>query len=160
VSPTNAEIAEALARMADLLEVEDEQGFRVRAYRNAAETIEDGGAPPLAEMHAAGGDLSTLDDIGKGIAARIGEMIERGPMDVVRAYEREKLPGALELLRVPGLGPKRVRKLRATLGLTSLDDLRSATRDGRLARVPGFGAKTIEGIARRLDKLAGDEAAD
>lgn len=150
----NSDIADVLESIANLLEIEDASPFRIRAYRNASDAIRmlD---PPLAEMVAAGEDLVRLQDIGPAIARKITEIVEIGHVAFLEKLTRERSPGLLELLRIPGLGPKRVRALRDGLGIGSLDDLEQAAEQGRLGDVPGFGAKTQERLLRRLRKMRG-----
>ena len=146
----SAEIAAILDSIADLLEIEEASGFRIRAYRNSADSIRFFD-PPLAEMVAAGSDLTELQDVGPGIAKKIEQIVAEGP-DAYRARLEASAPGLLELLRVPGLGPKRVRNLRDALGIGSIEGLREAAEQGRLREVAGFGPKTEERILRRLQR--------
>jgi len=152
----NSDIAEVLESIANLLEIEDASPFRIRAYRNASDTIRmlD---PPLAQMVAAGEDLARLPDIGPAIARKITEIVETGHVAYLEKLTKESSPGLLELLRIPGLGPKRVRALRDGLGIGSLADLERAAEEGRLGEVPGFGAKTQDRLLQRLRKMRGGE---
>lgn len=151
MDPQNAAIADVLESIANLLEIDDESPFRIRAYRNAADTIRllD---PPLCAMVAAGERLTTVQDIGPAIAKKVEEIVRAGCAVYLEQLEAERSPGLLELLRIPGLGPKRVRALRDGLGISSIDDLRAAAEAGRLSEVPGFGAKTAERLLERLRK--------
>ena len=153
----NTTIADVLDDIGNLFEIEESGSFRVRAYRNAADFIRFFD-PPLAEMVAAGENLSKLEGIGSGIAKRIGEIVADGP-DAYRAkLEAEHGPGLLDLLRIPGLGPKRVKSLRDVLAIRSLDDLREALESGRLREVSGFGPKSVEQLRRRLERISEREA--
>ena len=141
----NAEIAERLERYADLLAIAGANPFRVRAYRNAAITIRS--APRrFAEMVDSGEDLSQLHGIGKAIAAKIVEVVETGHLRALEGLERREGPELVDLLRIPGLGPKRVRVLHDRLGVSSLDELAKAARSGQVSKLPGFGPKTESAI--------------
>lgn len=141
----NAEIAAVLGEIADRLEIEGANPFRVRAYRNAARTIGTLGRSVQA-MVAQGADLDALPGIGPDLAAKIGEIVATGSCALLGRL-REALPPAItELLALPGLGPKRVRALHHELGVQNVEDLLRAARDGRVQAVPGFGAKLQQTI--------------
>ena len=149
----NAEIAEAFRKLADLLEIAGENPFRVNAYRVAAGTLES--LPrDVAGMIAAGEDLTALPGIGADLAGKIGEMVRTGTLSALEEIETRVPPSLRDLLRVPGLGPRRVRAIHEALGVDSLEGLRAAARDGRLRQVPGFGPKTVAAILSELDRLA------
>lgn len=151
----NDEIAAAFEHIADLLEIEAANPFRVRAYRNAARTLR-GLKDQVVDMLGAGADLTELPGIGKDLAGKIREVVEKGRIGLLRELQRE-LPGSItELLRVPGLGPKRVRTLHDKLGIGRLDQLKKAAEAGKLAELPGFG-RAIE--QRVLGGLAASMAA-
>ncbi len=147
----NIEIAAVLREMADLLEINGENPFRVRAYRNAVRTVESH-AVPLRKLVEEGADLTELPAIGKGMAENIEEIVRTGTLgDLQRLAER--VPESLvELMRLPGVGPKKARRLWENLGVESIADLEQAAREGRVAELSGFGLKTqeriLEGIAR------------
>ena len=147
----NAEIADIFDHVADLLEIEDANPFRVRAYRNAARTIRDLNRS-LAEMLAAGADLADLPDIGDDLAGKIAEIVETGHLSLLDDLAREIPPAIVEVTAVPGIGPKRARALYDALGVGSLDDLRAAAASGRIEAVPGFGEKTQARIREELAK--------
>ncbi len=154
MSVTNEQIAELLESAGKLLEIEDAGVFRIRAHVNAADTIRTMGKP-LAERVAEGEDLTQLPDIGKGIAKKIEEIVAHGFDKSLAELAAGHPPGLLDLLKIPGLGPKRVRALRETLNVTSLESLLQAATDDRLKEVPGFGAKTQERVVRRARRLLG-----
>ena len=146
----NEDIAAIFDEMADLLEIGNANPFRVRAYRNAARSVRSLGRE-LAEMVAAGEDLTQLPGIGKDLAAKIVEKVQTGRVRALEKLHRE-LPASLEdLLHLPGLGPKRVRLLFDELGIETLEQLAEAAQAGRLRALPGFGAKTEQRI---LDAIA------
>lgn len=150
---TNADIAAAFERVADLLELQDANPFRVRAYRNAARRIGELKLD-LAARVAAGEGLPKLPGIGTDLAGKIEELAKTGRLALLERLQRQVPAGVTELLQVPGLGPKRVRALYEELHVHSLPQLLRAARDGRIRALPGFGEKTerriAEAIAARL----------
>ncbi len=153
----NAEIADKFDEVADLLDIEGNNPFRVRAYRNAARTIR-GLSRPLSEMIASGEDLRRIAGVGEHIAAKIEEIVKTGKLAALIELERHAAPGLAELLKVSGLGPKRVKSLHGELGISSLRDLEKAAKQGRLRALPGFGAKTEEKVlASVLQRLSREE---
>lgn len=150
----NAEIAALFDQAAELLEIEGENPFRIRAYRRAARIVE---ALPksAAAMLRAGEDLSELPGIGADLAGKIAAIVETGKFDLLESLKRE-LPGELgDIMAIPGLGPKRVKTLFDKLGVRTLEDLRRAAQKGRLQELRGFGAKLEQSILAALGKPAG-----
>ncbi len=147
----NDEIAAVFEEIADLLEISGANPFRVRAYRNAARTVA-GRPEPLAERALAGEDLTRLPGIGKELAAKIREIAETGTCRALERLRRELPPGLPQLLRLPGLGPKRVAAIYERLGLTTLEAVRAAALDGRLAALPGFGERLCERLVEAIDR--------
>ena len=134
-----------------LLELSGANAFRVRAYTNAVRALETLAAP-LDEMLAAG-TLTEVKGIGKSVAELVAEFAETG---TARAYEelRTTVPaGLLEMLRVPGLGPRKIIAIREALGVADLDALAEAARAGQLADLKGFGKKTQENILKGIDYI-------
>jgi len=146
---SNKDIAAILDDIGSLLEIEDASPFRVRAYKNAADTIRFFD-PPLAAMVESGDDLQTIEGIGKAIAQKVEEIVRTGQLAYKDKLAAESSPGLLELLRLPGIGPKKVRQLRDALSIDSIDKLRAALGDGSLAEQPGFGEKSIERLQKSL----------
>ncbi|HNP80346.1 MAG TPA: DNA polymerase/3'-5' exonuclease PolX [Nitrospira sp.] len=149
----NAEVATAFEEMADLLEIEGANPFRVRAYRFAARTLRDLPAE-VGEMVAKGDDLTSLPGIGDDLAGKIKEILATGTAAAIEA-QRKRVPATLtELLRIPGLGPKRVKRLAHELKIRSLSELQTAAQAGRVRTLAGFGEKTeqhiLEALATRL----------
>jgi DNA polymerase (family 10) len=146
----NADVARIFDRLADLLEIEGANPFRVRAYRDAARIV--GDLPQKASaLIAAGKDLSELHGIGKDLAGKIGEIVETGHLTVLEETERRIPEGLLELLTLGPLGPKRVKTLYDRLGVKGLGDLAAAAKAGKIHDLRGFGPKMEE---RLLDALA------
>jgi DNA polymerase (family 10) len=145
MSVQNAEIAAVFTEIADLLEIEGANPFRIRAYRNAARTIGDMGRSVQA-MVEKGADLDALPGIGPDLSARITEIVGTGRCGLLERLRKE-LPAAItELLKVPGLGPKRVRALHHELDVHTLEELHEAAARGRVQSIPGFGPKTQQAI--------------
>lgn len=153
----NADIAAIFEQIAELLEIQGANPFRVRAYHNAARTVGAYGQD-LAALVAAGKDVPHLPGIGEDLAGKIKEIAHTGHCALLERL-RGELPAALtELLRVPGLGPKRVKTLHALLGVDTREQLLAAAEAGRIRELPGFGAKTEQRILEHLRGPAMPEA--
>jgi len=142
----NAEIARLLSDVADLLEISAGNPFKVRAYRNAARTVADH-PDPIAELVSGGGfDVTDLPGIGDGIAKEITALVETGSLPQRQLLAAKIPPGLLDLLRIPGLGPKRVKLFHERLKVNSVADLKDALEKGKIAKLAGFGPKLLEKI--------------
>jgi DNA polymerase (family X) len=151
----NAEIAELFSRLADLLEVEDANPFRIRAYRNAARTIT-GLAQNIDGLLKSGKDLSELPGIGEAIAEKIRTIVATGRLPQLEEVEA-RTPAALsDLMKIEGLGPKRVKILYKQLDIRTLEDLERAARSGKIRELAGFGEKTEELILQRVRRFHGE----
>jgi len=147
---TNADIAAAFEHVADLLEYRGDNVFRVRAYRNAARTI-DGLLEPLAAVRAdSQRALTDLDGIGSDLAQKIETLLDTGRLPLLEELEREVPAAVFDLMRVPGLGPKKVKILVDSLGIDSLAALEEACKQGRVQSIKGFGAKTEAAILENI----------
>jgi DNA polymerase (family 10) len=144
----NAEIADAFEELGDLYELDGAVVYRVIAYRNAAKAIRDSAAS-VEEMTRAG-TVEKLPGIGKTIAEKISALLETGSIPAAEKLKAKFPPGLVEVTRIPGLGPKRARKLFDELGISSLDELRAAAEQQQLRGVAGFGAKAEENILTAL----------
>ncbi len=149
----NSDIARSLDKLADLIELEGGNPFRIRAYRTAARVVGELPRNVLA-MTAAGEDLAELPGIGKDLAGKIETLAETGHIAVLDEMERKTPPGLLALLDLPGLGPKRVHALYDRLGIHSLADLVAAAKAGKIRELAGFGAKTEQRILQEAEKRA------
>jgi DNA polymerase (family 10) len=151
----NADIAAVFETIADLLELGDENPFRVRAYRNAARIVGNLGLDLAGEL-AAGRELPKLPGIGADLAEKIHEIVATGTCALAERLRKRYPAGITALLRVPGLGPKRVAVLYKKLRIRSLEELGRAAERGRLQELPGFGVKTearvLEAVSARLSK--------
>ncbi len=149
---TNAELARNLDLLADLSELDGANSFSVRAYRNAAATVR-ALEEQVTSLLTSGFDLTQIKGIGKEIAAKLKTMVETGALPQIAALQ-ERLPlGLLEVVQVKGVGAKQARALYDALGVASLDDLEAAAKDGRIAGLGGFGAKTQERILKGIDSF-------
>ncbi|MGR8947190.1 MAG: DNA polymerase/3'-5' exonuclease PolX [Gammaproteobacteria bacterium] len=145
----NEDIAVIFDRIADFLEIQGANPFRIRAYRNASRELRNFGEP-MTELVLAGKDLSLLPTIGKDLAGKITEIVETGECRALDELLHE-FPSTLpELLAIPGLGPKRVGVLYRDLGIENLELLEAAAKAGRIRELPGFGLKTEAGIVKAL----------
>jgi DNA polymerase (family 10) len=145
----NADIAAVFEEIADLLEIEGANPFRVRAYRNAAREMESLGVP-AAEMVTKGEDLTELPGIGDDLAAKIREIVETGKCKSLEKLRHELPPTITELLKIPGLGPKRVRALYDRLKVKTVEQLAKAAQAGKIRELEGFGPKTEQAILEAL----------
>jgi DNA polymerase (family 10) len=141
----NPEIARVLEEVADILEIQNENPFRIRAYRNATRTVE-GLTTPLRKWVEEGRNLTDLPGIGKEMANHIREMVETGTLGFRDELLAEVPRSLIELMRLPALGPKKAKKIHDELKVGSIDELEAAAREGRIAAIPGFGAKSQEKI--------------
>ena len=151
---TNNEIADVFRRLADLMELGEDNPFKIRAYRAAADTIEDT-TTSLAEMVSAGGvaRLRELPGVGEAISKKIIELLETGAF---KAYEeiKAKIPETtLDLLKVEGVGLKTLQLLYQRFQITNLDDFAKFVEGGGLASVPHLGEKSQERIRASLREL-------
>src|SRR3974390_656586 len=147
----NPEVAAMFDQAAELLEIQGENPFRVRAYRRAARVVE---ALPqsIRGMPSTGADLSELPGIGKDLAEKITGIVNTGHFDLLDTLKK-KLPGQLgEIAALPGRGPKRVKLLYEKLKVRTLDDLRRILKAGRLPELKGFGPTIEKKIAAALEK--------
>jgi DNA polymerase (family 10) len=148
----NAEIALALSHLGTLLEIQGANPFRVRAYENAARTVAEHPVP-LHAMIAEGASLQDLPGIGKDMAGYITELVTTGRLTQLDQLTREVPATLIDLVRLPGVGPKRARKLWQELRVENLEQLEQAARAGRVETLAGFGRKTqariLEAITAR-----------
>src|SRR5947208_13173143 len=152
----NAEIARLLGDVADLLEISAVNPCKVRSYRNAARTVADH-PDPIAELVADREfDLTELPGIGDGIAKEITALVQTGTLPQRQQLVATIPPGLLDLLRIPGLGPKRVKLFHDRLKVNSVADLKDALDQGTIAKLGGFGPKLLEKIR---EGVAGGAAA-
>jgi DNA polymerase (family 10) len=140
----NPDIARLFDEVADLLEIQDANPFRVRAYRNAARTIRDFPEPLTDVVRAGAKDLTDIAGIGDDLAEKITEIVTTGELALRRQLATKLPAGLLDLLRIPGLGPKRVKLLYKKLKVKSAGDLAKALDAGKVQKLKGFGPKMEE----------------
>ena len=147
---TNPEIAAVFERVADLLEFQSENPFRVRAYRQAARRIE-GMVESLASIRSdADRKLTDIEGIGADLASKIATLLDTGGLPLLDELTAAVPAAAFAIMRVPGLGPKKAKHLVDDLGIDSLDALERACRDGRVRELKGFGEKTEAAILENI----------
>jgi hypothetical protein len=146
----NDEIADVLERIADLLETQDGQRYRVRAYRNAVRTIREQ-AGPVAEIDAreARPGLERLPGVGKSISSIVHEFLHTGRSGLLERLEGQVAPEDL-FTTIPGIGEDLAGRIHRELGIETLEELELAAHDGRLERVPGFGPRRVRGVRDAL----------
>lgn len=154
---TDLEIAQMFEDVANLLSIRGDNRRRVLAYQRAAEVIRELDAP--LETYASQNNLTAIAGIGKTLAAKIDEMLTTGELDFYNRLSAEIPPSLLTLLRVNGVGPKKVKLFFDSLDVRTLDDLEAAAKAEKLRRLPGMGAKSEAKILQGIDALRqfGDE---
>ncbi len=146
---TNQQIAAIFEEMADILDFQGANSFRVRAYRNASRTVKDFGES-LAQYRDEGGKFTAIEGIGKDLAEKITTLLDTGKLEQHQELCEAVDANVLAMLRIPGLGPKKAAVLHKELGINSLEMLREACDEQRVRELKGFGAKTEELILRGL----------
>ncbi|MBI3910351.1 MAG: DNA polymerase/3'-5' exonuclease PolX [Armatimonadetes bacterium] len=147
----NQQVAQVLNEIADLLELRGENVFRVGAYREAARQIEALGEP-IGEIDQRG-DLDKIPHVGASIAGKIHELLQTGHSRYLEQLQRQVPAGLVELMHVPGLGPKRARQLYDQLGVVTVADLKTAVEQHRVCRLPHFGEKSEANIRQAVEQL-------
>ncbi|MCL4502767.1 MAG: DNA polymerase/3'-5' exonuclease PolX [Deltaproteobacteria bacterium] len=148
----NHDIADIFERVADLLEIEGANPFRVRAYRNAARVV-DSMSQSLADLAERGEDFTDLPGVGKDLAGKIQEIIKTGDLEMLKELEARTPPALAVLMNVGGLGPKRVHLLHEELGVTTAEDLKEAAQAGKIKELKGFGPKIEQMVLESLANL-------
>ncbi len=148
----NATIARLFEQLADLLELDGANPFRVRAYRNAARKIESL-ADEVGGLIESGVKLTKLEGIGKDLAAKIETIVETGVLPQLEEMREKFPPDVMKMLQLPGIGPKKVAVLVGELGVETLSDLKEAAQNGQVAALSGFGKKTEQTILENVDEV-------
>jgi DNA polymerase (family 10) len=146
--PTNADVATQFELLADIFELEDVQSFRVLAYRRAATRIRETGTS-VAQM-ALEGKAKELQGVGKTIEEKIVQIVEDGEVHALTKHKQLVPAEVVEFMRIPGLGPKTVRRIWQELGITTLEGLREAAESERLRTLSGLGPRSEENVLRAL----------
>lgn len=151
---TNEEVARRFNRMASLMEVRGEDSFRIRSYRMAAEAIETWPTPmkEIAKGEGAAG-LQEIPGVGKAIAGKIVELLEKRTFDAWERLTTETPATVLDLLELPGVGPKTAATFHQKFKISSLDDLRKFIDGGGLEMVDGIGPKSADRIKSALARM-------
>jgi DNA polymerase (family 10) len=152
----NSDVADIFTQMADLLEIQGSNVFRVRAYRNAARIV-GGLSQSVEDLVGRNEDLTKLPGIGKDLAEKIGEIVRTGKLAVLEKLKGELSPGLGDLMKISGLGPKRVKILYENLGVRDLASLKKAAAEKKISTLPGFGEKTEQTITEELNRVTGEE---
>ncbi len=155
----NRDIINMFDRVADMLAIRGDQIHRILAYRRAAESIGDLGRD-INQIYAEGG-LTDIPGIGKTLAAKIEEMLTTGELEFYARLSEDVPPSLVDLLRVEGLGPKRVKQIYDNLGVATLEDLTKAAKEGKLSELPRMGKKSEAKLLAAIEALEkhGDERA-
>ena len=145
---TNKAIAKHFQYLGQIMELHQENPFKIRSYGSAYITLRK--LPtPLSEMSES--DILALKGVGKNIAAKIRELLETGAMETVKKYEAQTPPGVRDMLRVKGFGPKKIRAIWKDLGIETVGELLYACNENRLVELKGFGQKTQEQLRKQLE---------
>src|SRR6478672_2288192 len=147
----NRDVAASFDEIADLLEFQNANPFRVRAYRNAARRITDLSEPLASVAADPKRKLTDLEGIGKDLAQKIEEVLETGSITMLEELRTAIPGGVLAMVRISGVGPKKAAALHKELGITSLDALRAACEADQVQALKGFGKKTQEKILAGID---------
>ena len=147
----NQSIARRFHRLAALMDIRGDDPFRLRSYRNAAEAIETWPTPmkQIATEEGIAG-LQTIPGVGKATAGKIIELLDRGTFDAWERIIAETPESVLDLLEIPGIGPKTVALLHQKYKVSSLEALKKFVSEGGLEQVDGIGSKTAERIKKSL----------
>ncbi len=146
----NTDIAAVFDELADLLEIKGENPFRIRAYRNAARIVGNLGEELQGKVDA-GDDLTQITGIGKDLAAKIGQMVITGRIAYLEELRQELPAGLMDMLRLPGLGPKRVKILFNDLNIQGVEQLAAAAKAGKIRASKGFGEKIEATILKAIE---------
>ena len=149
MQPSNEEIAQLFENLGAMLEMKGDSVFKIRAYQRAARTIGELSFP-LAQAVSDGQKLTGIPGIGKAISDKIHELVTTGKMQTYERTRAELPEGALDLLAIPGIGPKTAMLIGTELGLSTVEGVEQAAQDGRLAALPRMGQKAADGILRHI----------
>ncbi|MEY2513106.1 MAG: polymerase, partial [bacterium] len=155
--PSNLDIAATFDELADLYELDGAVVHRVLAYRTAAKTVRDASSSIAAQTRA--GTVTQLPGIGKTLEEKLVALIETGTIPAVQKLRARYPPGLIEMMRLPGLGPKRARRLFDELGIESLETLRAAAEGQKLRDVKGFGPKFEASVLSSIAAGVGERPA-
>jgi DNA polymerase (family 10) len=146
----NAGVARILTLLADLLEIQGENSFKIAAYRRAAAAIEQLGEDIAVVWRE--GRLASIPGVGAALEKKLDEMLRTGDLALLRRVQAQIPPGVVQLLQIPGVGPRTAKKL-WDAGILSPADAEAAARAGRLRELPGLGARTEARILAGVEAL-------
>ncbi len=146
----NGQIANAFDQIADLLEFQGANMFRVRAYRNGARTVRDYPEPLAALATEGAARLTQIQGIGQDLASKIITLVQSGDLPMLQELRAEVPESVLALVRIPGVGPKKAATLSKQLGIKTLDELRAACESGAVRKIKGFGETTEKAILKGI----------
>ena len=147
----NSDVSKIFNQVADLLDIQNKNPFRIRAYRNAARTIA-GLSRSVEDLVETGEDLTKFSGIGEDLAGKIEEIVNTGTLKLLKELKNDVPAELSQLIKVSELGPKRVMAIHAELGITTIDELEKVARDGKLQELEGFGKKTEEKILQAIER--------
>ncbi|MBS3819449.1 DNA polymerase/3'-5' exonuclease PolX [bacterium] len=148
----NNDIARIFSQIADLLEIKGANQFRVRAYRNASRTI-GGLSRNAAEIVEKGIDLTQMPGIGKDLAGKIQTIVETGTHPLLEDLQKEIPPELSRLMKIQGMGPKKIKVIYKDLGISSAEELKKAAQKHKIRSLSGFGEKTEKSIIEEIDRM-------
>ncbi len=146
----NKEIAAILNEVADLLDIQGENEFRIRSYRNAARTISES-SKNLREIAGNKKEIQEMPGIGKSMVGKIQEIAGTGKLKQLEKLRKKIPPGLLEVMKLEQMGPQRTKILYNKLNISSIEDLRKAVEEGKVEELEGFGKKTAEKIKKEIE---------
>ena len=149
MQPTNDEIAELFENLGAMLEMQGDSVFKIRAYQRAARAIGELSFP-LSQAVSDGQKLTGIPGIGKAISDKIHELVTTGQIQTYERVKAELPEGALDLLAIPGIGPKTAMLIGTELGISTVEGVEQAAQDGRLAKLPRMGNKAADSILRHI----------
>jgi len=152
----NADVAKVFQDIADLLEIKGENAFKIRAYQRAARAIEHS-PRDIEQMVREGADLKAIPGVGDAIAKKTVELVTTGRLHYYDELRAEFPEGISSFLDIPGIGPKTAMRLADELGVTTVDALETAIRDGRVATLPRLGDKVAENILHQIEAMRSKE---
>ena len=150
----NIEVAAVLEELADLLEIQGSNPFRIRAYRNVVLTVR-GLTRPLSDMVDEGEDLTALPAIGKDMSAHIVELVQTGALARLNEVSADIPRSLVQLVKLDGVGPKKAKKLWESLGVTTVDELEAALKAGRVESLEGFGPTSVKKVLKAIERPPG-----
>jgi DNA polymerase (family 10) len=152
----NRDVADVFNQIADLLELQEANAFRIRAYRSAARTVED--LPQeIAELADDPEKLTALPGIGKDLAGKIQQIVRTGTLPLLEDLKKQMPSGLTDLMQIQGLGAKKIARMYRDLRIQNLNQLRKAAEQGKIRELKGFGQKTEQSILEETRRLTGAE---